>query len=119
MRIPLALLPLGLLLATVLPANADPMTAGDRQRLIAHLEMTESWLVSELEGLSEAQLNFRTAPDTATTRCAARRCRSNRQAPRGAPSDARAAGSGIACSIRSIAIRSRRTRRSSRGQISR
>ncbi len=64
MRIPLALLPLGLVLATVLPANADPMTAGDRQRLVAHLEMTESWLVSELEGLSEAQLNFRTAPDT-------------------------------------------------------
>ena len=28
------------------------MTAGDRQRLIAHLDMTESWLVSELSGLS-------------------------------------------------------------------
>jgi hypothetical protein len=27
---------------------AEPMTAGDRQRLIAHLEMTESWLVSEV-----------------------------------------------------------------------
>ena len=28
---------------------AAPMTAGDRQRLLAHLDMTESWLVSELE----------------------------------------------------------------------
>jgi len=36
----------------------------DRQRLLAHLEMTESWLVTELQGLSEAQLRFRMAPDT-------------------------------------------------------
>jgi hypothetical protein len=38
---------------------ADPMTAGDRQRLVAHLEMTEAWLESELTGLSEAQLAWR------------------------------------------------------------
>lgn len=47
-----------------MPAQADPLTAGDRQRLIAHLEMTEAWLTSELDGLSVAQLTFRTAPDT-------------------------------------------------------
>ena len=42
---------------------AAPMTAGDRQRLLAHLDMTESWLVSELSGLSPAQLTYKTSPD--------------------------------------------------------
>ncbi len=41
---------------------AAPMTTEDRQHLIAHLEMTESWLASEVNGLSEAQLNYRYAP---------------------------------------------------------
>jgi hypothetical protein len=41
------------------PAAAGPLTAGERQRLVAHLEMTEAWLVSELQGLSEAQLTFK------------------------------------------------------------
>lgn len=40
------------------------MTAGDRQRLLAHLEMTQSWLTSELKGLSDAQLRFRMKPDS-------------------------------------------------------
>ena len=39
------------------------LSDGDRQRLLAHLEMTESWLVSELEGLSPAQLSFKMSPD--------------------------------------------------------
>jgi hypothetical protein len=43
---------------------AEPMTAGDRQRLIAHLEMTESWLASELNGLSADQLKFRMTPES-------------------------------------------------------
>jgi hypothetical protein len=46
--------------------SAEPMTAGDRQRLIAHLEMTESWLVSELKGLSADQLKFRMTPESWT-----------------------------------------------------
>jgi hypothetical protein len=46
--------------------SAEPMTAGDRQRLIAHLEMTESWLVSELNGLSADQLKFRMTPESWT-----------------------------------------------------
>jgi hypothetical protein len=41
------------------PSFADPMTGGERQRLVAHLEMTEAWLESELTGLSEAQLAWR------------------------------------------------------------
>src|SRR5688572_17625993 len=44
--------------------SAEPMTAGDRQRLVAHLEMTESWLVSELKGLSVDQLKFRMTPES-------------------------------------------------------
>jgi hypothetical protein len=39
------------------------MTPLERQRLIAHLEMTESWLSDEVSGLSPAQLQFRRAPD--------------------------------------------------------
>jgi hypothetical protein len=36
----------------------------DRQRLLAHLDMTAAWLVDETSGLSAAQLEFRRAPDT-------------------------------------------------------
>ena len=43
---------------------ADPMTPGERQRLLAHLEMTEAWVVSELDGLSDAQLSFKTTPES-------------------------------------------------------
>lgn len=59
-----------LILATVLaitvpaPSMAGPMIAGERQRLVAHLEMTESWLESETLGLSDAQLKFRMSPDS-------------------------------------------------------
>jgi hypothetical protein len=58
-----------LLIATVLigsstAVDAGSMTAGDRQRLLAHLEMTEAWIVSETDGLSNAQLTFRITPDS-------------------------------------------------------
>lgn len=43
---------------------ADELSPGDRQRLVAHLEMTESWLASELGGLSQAQLSFRMTPES-------------------------------------------------------
>ena len=52
----------GVLLSTHL--GAEPMKAGDRQRLLAHLEMTESWLISELNGLSPAQLTYKMTPDS-------------------------------------------------------
>lgn len=41
------------------PAN---LTEIERRRLIAHLEMTERWLVDEVVGLSAAQLAFRPSP---------------------------------------------------------
>lgn len=44
--------------------SAEPMTAGDRQRLVAHLEMTEDWLAGELKGLSADQLKFRMTPES-------------------------------------------------------
>jgi hypothetical protein len=43
-------------------AAAASLTRLERQRLVAHLEMTESWLVDEVSGLSPAQLQFRRAP---------------------------------------------------------
>jgi hypothetical protein len=45
---------------------ADPLTAQERQRLISHLEMTASWLVDEVSGLSPTQLAFRRAPEAWT-----------------------------------------------------
>ena len=45
-------------------AVAGPMTVGERQRLVAHLDMTEAWLDSEVNGLSDAQLKFKMAPSS-------------------------------------------------------
>jgi DinB family protein len=46
------------------PAFAQGMKDGDRQRLLAHLDMTENWLVSELDGLTTDQLNFHMSPES-------------------------------------------------------
>jgi hypothetical protein len=43
-------------------AAAASLTSLERQRLVAHLEMTGNWLASEVSGLSPAQLQFRPAP---------------------------------------------------------
>jgi hypothetical protein len=45
------------------PAGGE-ISAMDRQRLVAHMDMTASWLESELAGLSQAQVEFRRAPGT-------------------------------------------------------
>jgi DinB superfamily len=45
---------------------AAPVTQLDRQRLVAHLEMTAAWLEDEVSGLTAAQLEFRRAPDAWT-----------------------------------------------------
>jgi len=42
---------------------AAPLTGLERQRLLAHLEMTASWLVDEVSGVSRAQLEFRPSAD--------------------------------------------------------
>lgn len=52
-----------LMTAAASPAGAQ-MTALERQRLIAHHEMTAGWLRDEMAGLSRAQLDFRRAPGT-------------------------------------------------------
>lgn len=44
------------------PLTAGPMSQPDREHLIAHLQMTASWLNDEVAPLSEAQLNYRPAP---------------------------------------------------------
>jgi hypothetical protein len=43
---------------------AAEITDLERERLVAHLEMTASWLVDEVSNLSQAQLDFRRAPGT-------------------------------------------------------
>jgi hypothetical protein len=57
--------------ALLLAAGAAAPTASsisdlERQRLVAHLDMTESWLINEVSGLSPAQLAFRPAPGSWT-----------------------------------------------------
>lgn len=42
--------------------KAAPMSKIEREHLIAHMQMTHSWLIDEVSSLSPAQLNFRPAP---------------------------------------------------------
>jgi hypothetical protein len=55
---------LALAVVGAIPLVAAPISAADRQRVLAHFEMTEAWLVSELQGLSDAQLTFRMTPES-------------------------------------------------------
>ena len=64
MRTPL--LVAALVLSLVASAGSAEITPIERQRLIAHLEMTSSWLMSEVSNLSPAQLDFRPAPGSWT-----------------------------------------------------
>ncbi|MGQ0735256.1 MAG: DinB family protein [Acidobacteriota bacterium] len=53
-----------LLSAAVGQQASATLTPQERQRLIAHLEMTGGWFTSEVADLSPAQLEFRPAPGT-------------------------------------------------------
>jgi uncharacterized damage-inducible protein DinB len=44
---------------TAVVALAEPLTPLERQRLVAHMEMTARWLEDEVSGLSPQQLAFR------------------------------------------------------------
>jgi hypothetical protein len=50
-------------LAAALSAFAHPITQDEREHLVAHLQMTQSWITDEVSPLSTAQLNYRPAPD--------------------------------------------------------
>jgi 4-amino-4-deoxy-L-arabinose transferase-like glycosyltransferase len=65
MRRTIVVAALGLLTWSGSPVAA-PVTERERQRLLAHLEMTASWLVDEVSGLSTAQIQFRREPETWT-----------------------------------------------------
>ncbi len=43
--------------------TAAPLKRVERQRLVAHLELTKSWLQDEVAGLSAVQLQFRPGPN--------------------------------------------------------
>jgi DinB superfamily len=58
------ILAIALTLVCASTASAGPMTVGDRQRLVAHLDMTEAWLDSEVNGLSDAQVHFKMTPES-------------------------------------------------------
>jgi hypothetical protein len=45
---------------------AEEITSRERQRLIAHMDMTAGWLIDELSSLTPAQLAFRPAPESWT-----------------------------------------------------
>lgn len=47
------------------PAAAQ-LTSLERQHLVAHLEVTASWLIDEVSSLSQEQLDFRRAPGSWT-----------------------------------------------------
>jgi DinB family protein len=55
-----------LLLTLTAALHAVPLTDLERQRLIAHLQMTEQWLRDEVSQLSPAQLAFKPSPDAWT-----------------------------------------------------
>ena len=61
---------MGMLLVSIativlaMPVAADQISAPDRQRLLAHLAMTGSWLEGEVAGLTPAQQTYRPAPGT-------------------------------------------------------
>jgi hypothetical protein len=59
-----SLLAIGFTLAAASFALAGPMTTGERQRLVAHFEMTEAWLESEVNGLSKKQIEFKMTPES-------------------------------------------------------
>ena len=50
------------------PALGQPMTAVERQRLLAHLEMTSGWLRDEVSGLSRDQVSFKPSQDAWSVR---------------------------------------------------
>ena len=52
-----------LLLVTSGVPQAGSLTELERQRLIAHLDMTESWLRDEVSSLSPAQVAFKPSPN--------------------------------------------------------
>jgi DinB family protein len=49
-------------LAAAVAARAAEIPDSDRQHLVAHMEMTGSWLIDEVSGLSTPQLEFHRAP---------------------------------------------------------
>jgi hypothetical protein len=59
-----SLLAVTIVFVSSMPLAAGPMTDGERQRLLAHLGMTEQWLVKEIENLTPAQLSFQMTPDS-------------------------------------------------------
>ena len=52
--------------AAAMPTATPPITDLERQRLVAHMQMTASWLEDELSAVSAAQASFRPSPTSWT-----------------------------------------------------
>ena len=52
-----------LVLLVVTPAFAELAAAGDQQKLVQHLQRTSEKFLKSVDGLSEAQWNFKAAPE--------------------------------------------------------
>ena len=55
-----------LLFFATMSLGAAELSERDRQHLIAHMDMTASWFIDEVSGLTQAQLDFRRDADTWT-----------------------------------------------------
>ena len=67
--------------------SAPAITAVERQRLVAHLEMTAGWLTDEVSGLSPKQLAFHPSPDCVVDPRSARSSRRRRTDLLAGPAD--------------------------------
>ena len=56
-------LPLLILTMTVRLLAAPPMSAGDREHLLVHFEMTTQMVAEQVRGLSPAQLEYKASPE--------------------------------------------------------
>ncbi len=55
---------IAMLVAWTATPSSESMSERERQHLLAHMDMTERWLLDEVNGLSDAQMQFRREPDT-------------------------------------------------------
>ncbi|HTV01679.1 MAG TPA: DinB family protein, partial [Luteitalea sp.] len=58
-----AVLTLAIIVSCVCPSSAEPLSDQDRRQVLAHFAMTDSWLASEVAGLSAAQQAWRPSPN--------------------------------------------------------
>jgi hypothetical protein len=59
-----AVLVVAMLVMWTTGSATESLTERERQHLLAHMDMTEGWLLDEVRGLTDAQVQFRREPET-------------------------------------------------------